>query len=361
MRPLGYYVHHQGAGHWQRACAIAARSARPCTLIGTLDPARAEAAPGPVLRLADDRLEEGFAGADGAAHRPLCLHYAPLGHPGIRDRMAALAAWVGRADPALMVVDVSVEIALFARLLSVPTIVVRLAGDRTDTAHLEAFRAAEALVAPFPEVLEAPSTPDWVRAKTLYAGFLGDEARAGTTTAAPADDDAIVVVLGQGGARRSVADLVLAAEAVPERAWHVLGQLDGAPVATLPPNLHLHGWVADAGAYVARAGIVVGAAGDGVLGLAASARRRFLCLPEARPYGEQVVKARALAERGAAVVSETWPGAEWPELIAGTARLDPAVLGDLVRPDGLGWLARRIEAVAARVDAGLRSEDPVLR
>ena len=76
-----------------------------------------------MLRLPDDRLDGGFAGGDGEADRPLAFHYAPLGHPGVRDRMAAIARWAAEADPALLVVDVSVEVALLARLLAVPTIV----------------------------------------------------------------------------------------------------------------------------------------------------------------------------------------------------------------------------------------------
>ncbi len=35
-RGIGWYVHHQGAGHLQRARAVAAHLGRPCTIIGTL-------------------------------------------------------------------------------------------------------------------------------------------------------------------------------------------------------------------------------------------------------------------------------------------------------------------------------------
>lgn len=346
MRPVGYYVHHQGAGHWQRGRAIASRLGRPCTLIGTISPAAAGHAPVPVLRLCDDRLDGSFAGEDREAGRPLAFHYAPLGHPGIRARMLAIARWVAEADPVLLMVDVSVEVALFARLLSVPTIVVRLAGNRTDPGHLEAFRSAEALVAPFPEVLEAPDTPGWVRDKTLYAGLLDP---AGPTSIARDGRENVLVVLGRGGERRHVRDLAAAAEAVPARAWHVLGDMEGIPPARPPPNLHLHGWVADPAPHLAAAAIVVGAAGDGVVGLAASHGKRFVCLPEARPYDEQFVKARALARCRAAVVREAWP-TDWPAVIDEAAALDPAALASLVRPDGAGWLALQIEAIAARFE-----------
>ncbi len=108
--------------------------------------------------------------------------------------MARIAAWVERTDPALIVVDVSVEVALFARLLSVPTVVMRLAGERNDQPHLEAFRSATRVLAPFPAALDAPGTPGWVRDKTFYAGFLGGAAPAPTR-----EGQDIVVVFGRGG------------------------------------------------------------------------------------------------------------------------------------------------------------------
>ena len=73
------------------------------------------------------------------------------------------------------------------------------------------------------------------------------------------------MVLGRGGeSALRASDIAAAAASVPDRDWHVLGEVDGVADAALPPNLHLHGWVADPAAHVARAAIVVGAAGDGV-------------------------------------------------------------------------------------------------
>lgn len=67
-----------------------------------------------------------------------------------------------------MVVDVSVEVAMLARLASVPTICVRLNGKRDDAPHLEAFRGAIGLMAPFHPTLEMADTPAWIRDKTVY-------------------------------------------------------------------------------------------------------------------------------------------------------------------------------------------------
>lgn len=343
-RGIGWYVHHQGAGHLQRAKAVAAHLSRPCTIIGTLS-GLGEAGPDS-LDLPDDRpLDEGaaFAGRDGEAERPEALHYAPLRHPGLRRRMAGIAAWADRTDPALLVVDVSVEVALFARLMSVPTVVVRLAGDRTDRPHLEAFRSASRILAPFPASLDAPDVPGWVRAKTFYAGFLGP-APAGRNE----EGNDIVVVFGRGGEGGDMAAVAEAARAVPDRLWHVLGPVSGQ--AEVPPNLRLHGWVSDVGRHVAGAALLVGAAGDGLVALAASHGKRFLCLPETRAYGEQTLKAEALERLGAALVRNGWPAAEeWPTLIGAGLALDPRVIASLHDPAALKRCAAFLDA---RADEG---------
>ncbi|MCJ2033078.1 glycosyltransferase [Methylobacterium sp. J-068] len=346
-RPIGYYVHHQGAGHWQRANLIAEALDRPVTLIGTLADLDTRGARAPTLDLPDDRLLARFDGRDGASARPEAFHYAPVGADNVRARMGRLAAWIVEADPALIVVDVSVEIALFARLMSVPTLVVRLSGNRTDTPHCEAFRSAEAVLAFFSPELEAAGTPDWVRAKTLYAGMLAP----GTVATPVSDDGSIVVVYGRGGEGGRITDLADAARAVPERHWHVLGPVEGV-AADLPANLTLYGWVADPAAFLARAALVVGAGGDGVVSTVAALAKRFLCLPEPRAFDEQVAKAEALAAMAAAIHCPAWPrGSEWPALIAAGLRLDPARIGALAEPGAVARAARLIGDVADRAEA----------
>ena len=343
-RGIGWYVHHQGAGHLHRARAVAAALPRPCTIIGTL--AGFDTNGLDILDLPDDRPLGGgdFDGRDGAATRPEALHYAPLNHPGVRTRMARIAEWVARTDPALLVVDVSVEVAILARLLSVPTLVVRLAGTRTDQPHLEAFRSATRLLASFPEALDGGNVPDWVRAKTHYAGFLGAPAEAEVT----AGDD-IVVVFGQGGAGGDLAGLADAARAVPDRSWHVLGPVTGS--GAIPPNLRLHGWVGDVATRVARAALLVGGAGEGLVALAAGQGKRFLCLPEPRAYDEQTEKAAALERIGAAIVHAGWPGAEaWPGLVRAGLALDPAIIGGLYKPSAIPDCAAAIEALVRAIE-----------
>ena len=347
-RPVGYYVHHQGAGHLQRAIALAralAAFGRPCTLMGSFAGLDVSGAPGPVLDLPDDRLDRSFDGQDGAGQRPECFHYVPLNHPGIRARMGRIAAWAAENDPALIVVDVSAEVALLARLLSVPSLVVRLSGTRTDPPHLEAFRAASRLLAPFPEALDGGDVPAWMREKTVYGGFLGG-APAGAVSE---EDGRIVVVFGRGGEGGRLERLVQAADAVPDRAWHVLGPVTGA--GAVPKNLHLHGWVTDVRPHLAPASLVIGGAGDGLVTAVAGLGKRFLCLPEPRAYDEQEAKAAALERLGAAVVQRGWPDpAAWAFLVARGLALDPDVVRRLAEPDALARTAAAIETLCR--DAG---------
>jgi hypothetical protein len=339
-RPIGYYVHHHGAGHLTRARIIRDATTLPVTLLGSGVGREG-------IALADDRLDDGFAGEDHAGARPQALHYAPLDHAGIRSRVARIARWIEHARPALMIVDVSVEVAMLARLASVPVLYIRLNGQRDDPAHLEAFRGAQALIAPFARELEHPATPDWVRAKTWYAPGVAEAAPA----ASPASGG-VLVILGAGGTSLTAAAIAQAASACPQYPWRVLGTMP--PPPDCPANLVFAGWSEQVAEEVAAASVVVGAAGDGVVGLVMAADRPFVCIPEPRPFGEQGATAAGLQRAGAAIVRQAWPGAdEWPAIIASALALDPAGRRALHDPQAAAKLARWLDDQAA---AGITRE-----
>lgn len=342
MRPIGYYVHHHGAGHWRRAAAIARHLRRPCVLIGTPFEQIVAASGIPVVALPDDAPDQRTS---RSADAPSFLHYAPIGNEGVRRRSAMVAAWIAEARPSLMVVDVSVEVALLSRLCSTPFLYVRLAGQRDDTPHLAAFGAAEALIAPFPEELEAPGVAPWVLKKTFHAGLLADPLSASQPT-----EDAIVICYGRGGEAGDSDALCEVARAVPEHRWRVIGMVRP-PTSVVPANLELLGWRSDARGILAGASLVVGGAGDGLLAEVAMLGKRFVCLPEARPYAEQREKAERLAELGAAVVRDRWPQPEeWPAVLREAGCLDPARLAALYHPGAVARAAAFIDAAADRVD-----------
>jgi len=337
-RPIGYYVHHQGDGHRQRALAIAAHAHGRITLLGTGLSDRTDDVP--AIDLPDDRLPDAAFGAGDDARRPDALHYAPIDHDGVRRRVAAIAGWIATHRPALMIVDVSVEVAMLARLASVPTVYVRLVGGRYDVAHREAFRGATALLAPFHALLDDPMTPAAVREATLYAPGL--VARPPIVAIA---ENVVLGVVGRGGGTADGERWAAAARATPSRRWRVIGPCT--VPADRPANLELLGWIGDAEREIAAAGIVVGAAGDGLVGAVIAAATRFVCIPEPRPFDEQTVKAARLSTLDAAVVAETWPTPErWPALLAAAARIDTRILTQLDDPDGCRRIADRLIALA---------------
>jgi UDP:flavonoid glycosyltransferase YjiC (YdhE family) len=332
---MGYYVHHQGEGHRQRAAAIAAAYRGPMTLIGTGLGDRLNGIP--CLDLPDDCLPHGqFDGWDGTT-RPPALHYAPLHHKGVRERVALIANWIAVAQPALMIVDVSVEVAMLARLSSVPVVYVRLSGRRSDPPHRDAFASSLALLAPFAEPLDDPATPAWVKQKTFYANGIVPAGRARIV-----DPTRVLVVAGRGGEAADGARWAAAARAVPDRQWRVIGP--SVVPARIPDNLEFAGWVAGADAEIASAGVVIGAAGDGLVSAVLAHERPFICFPEPRAFDEQTIKAERLAALGAAIVPASWPeAAQWQLLIAAAER-QPSQRSPALRVrDGAERVARWLE------------------
>ncbi|PZN99622.1 MAG: glycosyltransferase [Alphaproteobacteria bacterium] len=345
--PIGYYVHHHGEGHRQRALQIARAAPGQFVLLGTGLAGAAEDVD--IIDLPDDRMTgaAAFDGRDGGTDRPDALHYAPLNHDGIRRRVATLTAWIAEARPALMVVDVSVEVAMLARLASVPTVCVRLNGDRGDAPHLEAFRRASALLCPYAEALDGPGTPEWVRRKTLYAP--------GLTPPAERNDlvpGRMLVVVGRGGQAADIGQLSKAARAWPAWEWRVAGPASGDD-ANLPPNLNLLGWTKEVSQEIARAEVVIGGAGNGLVTAVMAADRPFICLPEPRPFDEQLSAARSLETVGAAVVKTTWPEpGDWGQLVDRARAIPPLARRELADPYGPERTAARLVDLALSLGAG---------
>ena len=247
----------------------------------------------------------------------------------------------------MLVSDVSAEVAILGRLLSLPVVAVRQHGARWDDGHLLAYRLAARLLAPYPASLAEPDAPAWVRAKTDYAG--GFSRFDGRERPAHVDRQSVVVMGGAGAsgpgsaAPWSAADVVAAARATPGWRWRWLGA--GTP-AGAPPNLQGLGWQDDPFPALARAEVVVAHGGHNAVMEAAAAGRPLVVVPAARPFDEQAHKARALARVGAAVALDGWPApAGWRAVLDRARALDPAPLRSLA--DGQG--ARRAAALLDRL------------
>ncbi|QGA07532.1 hypothetical protein [Nocardioides sp. dk884] len=141
---IGYYVHHQGRGHLHRALAVQQALDEPVTVLSSLAPPTGH--PGDWVHL--DRDDLGIEPREPTAGGR--LHWVPVGDDGLAARMQQLSAWLATARPRLLVSDVSVEVALLARLHGVPVVGVVLPGRRDDAAHLLGFDVADRLVAMWP-------------------------------------------------------------------------------------------------------------------------------------------------------------------------------------------------------------------
>jgi UDP-N-acetylglucosamine--N-acetylmuramyl-(pentapeptide) pyrophosphoryl-undecaprenol N-acetylglucosamine transferase len=100
------------------------------------------------------------------------MHWVPHHDDGLRTRMALIARWVEETRPAAVVVDVSVEVALFVRLLGVPVIVMTMPGERTDGPHDLVHQLADHIVAAWPQELYEPEWLHAYDAKTSYVGGI---------------------------------------------------------------------------------------------------------------------------------------------------------------------------------------------
>ena len=362
MRPFGYFVHHQGRGHATRCAAVvnALPEARPVTVFcarpAAIPRLRGGAEVVALPSLFEAALSGGAPPALEAARTPPTLHCAPLGWPGIRRAVARLTAWFDAADPELMIVDVSAEIAQLCRIASVPCVPVLQHGDRADPGHMAAYEGSVGILAPFDRRLDDPR-PDWMTAMTHHAGGLGvrhggpDRLAARRAIGVAPDAELIVVVSGAGGSGVPLAPLTVGARAVPDALWMTVGRVAGEWHETGCANLVQRGWVDAPEPFLAAADVVVGQPGNTLVHQVLALGTPFLAVPEWRYFDEQGGKARALARAGVAHACETWPATPraWREALTRARASDAEAARSMVAPDAAPGAARWLEDLAARL------------
>ena len=136
----GWYIHHHGTGHLQRY-RIMRRHLPGLVGLSSL-PRPADVPATEWVGLPDDAP----APATSDPRAGGALHWAPLRHPGLRDRMALIAAWLMATPPDVLVVDVSVEVAAFARMMGTPVVWIGQRGRRTDDPHRLAYMLSRVVV-----------------------------------------------------------------------------------------------------------------------------------------------------------------------------------------------------------------------
>lgn len=357
---IGYYVHHQGEGHRRRALAVARELRVPVTGLGTGD--APEGWPGVWVSLAPDDVPEVKDPAFADVTAGDILHWVPRHHPGLLERHRQIVEWIAAERPALVVVDVSVEVTLLVRLCGIPVVVGAMPGDRTDPVSSLAYDVAEALLAPWPYAAHSDAgwPADWWE-KTWHVGGISALAGCqpepppapgviqppapGTGEASspqgsgpdgdPGRTRRVLVVWGSGGDPLSEADLDLARQHTPGWEWTVRG--GGFPPAE------------DLAAELAAADVVVCHAGQGSVADVAWARRPAVVLAQPRPFDEQDATVRALDRLGLAATALGWPQARrWPALLQ-RALETGGHRWSAWGGDGAGRAALLIRQLAARV------------
>lgn len=305
---IGWYVHHHGRGHLTRMTAIARHLDAEIDCFSTLP--RPEGLPAHCTwtELARDDDARPGAPADPDPTAGGLLHWAPLGHPGHRARLATLAASLDARPVDAFVVDVSAEVTLFVRLLGIPTVILTQPGERIDEPHRLAFAAATRIIAPWPAPL---SSPPHLAALGDRVAYVGGISRFADRMPAPADRGEDVVLLGGGGGATLSGEDLATAERATGRRWRVLGA-NGAT------------WQEDPWADLTTASVVVSWCGQNAIADLAAAEARAVVIAQPRPFDEQRATARTLRDAGLAVALDAWPSAErWPALLAEAGALHP--------------------------------------
>ncbi len=301
---IGYYVHHHGSGHLHRAVLIA--SALETVVVGMGSTPKPAQWSGPWLELPRD--DEGTELVDTEAKGR--LHWVPEHHAGLKARMAEISSWIDHVDPDLMIVDVSVEVALLARLHGVPVITVVLPGDRRDPAHELVHSLARRMLAAWPaEARNMVRGIDEDSDQLVRIGALSRfDDRETISTPSHEGPRRVVLLTGTGGLDMSAGQIDAARRQTPEWEWAVLG-----PAGQ---------WVDDPWDLLTSAHVVVTHAGQNAVAEVAAARRPAIVVPQQRPFDEQERTAAALAAGPWPVtVLDAFPAEGWAVLLDSVAAL----------------------------------------
>lgn len=329
---IGWYVHHHGGGHLARMRAIVRHLDAEISCFSSLPKPDGlpENCSWTLLERDDDVAADGIDPATSDPTADGLLHWAPIGHAGHLRRLSRIASALAAAPCDAFVVDVSMEVALFVRLLGIRTVVVAQPGRRDDRTHALGYRSATTILAPWPDALLQPAHLHEWSAKTVYTGGISrfEDRMPVSPSREPLDRGDVVLLGGRGGGGASPTAVDEAAISTGCR-WRNLGGSPGA------------GWSEDPWSDLISARVVVAWAGQNSVADLAAASAAAVVIPQERPFAEQRETARALERAGLAIVSSHWPSSDsWPDLIDAATAL---------RADWSGWQVAGAAARAADV------------
>jgi hypothetical protein len=329
---IGWYVHHHGAGHLQQLRLVSKHVRTPITGLSSLGRPDWWQNQWEVLPRDD------AAPALDTAARGV-LHWAPRLHDGLRRRGAMICRWIDETKPVLLVVDVSVEVALLARLLGIPVVVAAMRGARGDRPHAAAYDVADALLAPWPATQVPAGWPSRWTEKTWHVGAFS-EFDAAPRRRPPGDErQRVLLLVGDGGTDIDTPAVAAARAATPGWNWTIAG------IGARLSRDELWSALCDSD-------VVISHAGQSAVAEVAAARRPAIIFAQQRPHGEQIDTASTLQRAGIAIGLDQWPPpSALPNLLAAAKAIDPVRWSEWSPGNGARQAAVLLDRLACRLEA----------
>jgi UDP-N-acetylglucosamine:LPS N-acetylglucosamine transferase len=232
-------------------------------------------------------------------------------------RAKALAEAVERYRPKALYCDGVPELAIMARGMGVPVVLVHLPGDiMSDPTQVFAHQLADHIVAHFPASLEQADYQ--FGNKTYYSGYLSKYVGQEIKQSKHIDFDNVTILLGYDSYDESVLMNMTSDRSIQ---FTIIG--NKRPY-TLGKNCTLLGQVSNISEAIVGE-VVISAAGQNTIAELLSLRKRLILLPEPRPYDEQAVHAMALANNKVALLAqETFSAKQWKDILQKAKEIIPS-------------------------------------
>ncbi|QPG04580.1 hypothetical protein IT774_10060 [Salinimonas marina] len=330
---LLYYVHHQGAGHIQRAKSLVPALEEQFTVVFVVgSPQMQTQLQQEFAHLACECLPSKWTDSTESVERTFDSAFE--GVPCTRaatQRALTFINLLSAYQARLFISDVSAELTILARGAGVPVIMQRHSGNTDeDPTQIFAYECAEALYAPYPKHIEDPQFA--FADKTRFLGFFSelstnrqDVVRRGITLVTSSGEgvDALLPVLEQ----LQLPIWVVGCDGTNTSQITFLGRVDDISVH-LPTD------------------IVVCSGGNNLLSELLLLGKKLIVVPQPRPYDEQDYKAMQLAEHGYAIHmprQQISQPAQWQQALQQASSIDTSRVNALANPHAAEQFAALIK------------------
>ncbi|MFD1257716.1 glycosyltransferase [Mucilaginibacter terrae] len=224
------------------------------------------------------------------------------------ERAKALVDAIVRYKPKALYCDGVPELAIMVRSMGVPVVLVHLPGNiMNDSTQVFAHELADYIVAHFPSYLEQANYQ--FAPKTYCSGYISQYAGHGLKRSNRSDINNVTILLGYDNYNVSVLKNITKNQ---KTQFTIVGNRQD---YDLGKNCTLLGPVKDVSRAVVGE-VVISAADQSTIAELLSLGKRLILLPERRPYDEQMVHAKVLADQNIALLAQESLSAEqWQNLL----------------------------------------------